>query len=156
MHLHRYEKYWLIFGIGTLIVFLTVIGVSAFAMGNQPPSHTETIDPQKVDETPPFDNPGVEQIDEDTYLATVKAMRFGYEPNVIEVPVGATVIFQVTSEDVVHSFTIPNTNVNMMVIPGHINKSEHTFKEPGSYLVLCNEYCGSAHQYMQMTIEVIE
>ncbi len=156
MHLHRYEKYWLIFGVGTLIIFLSVIGVSAFAMGNHPPSHTETIDPQNVDETPPFDNPGLEQIDEHTYVATIKAMTFGYQPNEIEIPVGSTVIFQVTSQDVVHSFTIPGTNVNMMVTPGHINKAEHTFTEPGSYLVLCNEYCGTGHHYMQMTIEVIE
>lgn len=156
MHLHRYEKIWLIFGVGTLIVFLTVIGISAFAMGNQPPSHMATVDPQNLNEEPPFDNPGLEQIDENTYLATIVAMTFGYNPHVIEVPVGSTVKFQVTSQDVVHSFTIPGTNVNMMITPGHVNMAEHTFTEPGTYLVLCNEYCGVGHHYMQMTIEVIE
>lgn len=156
MHLHRYEKYWLYFGVGTLIVFLTVIGISAFAMGHHPPSLTTTIDPQKLDETPPFDNLGVEKIGDNTYMATIKAMTFGYQPNQIEVPVDSTVIFQVTSQDVVHSFSIPKTNVNMMITPGHINKTEHTFKQSGSYLVLCNEYCGAGHHYMQMTIEVIE
>lgn len=156
MHLHRYEKYWLIFGIGTLITFLTVIGVSAFAMGNHPPSHTALIDPKKLDETPPFDQPGLEQTGDNTYVATIKAMMFGYQPNKLEIPVGATVLFQVTSQDVVHSFTIPQTNVNMMVTPGHINQAEHTFKEAGSYLVICNEYCGTGHHYMQMEIEVSE
>lgn len=156
MHLHRYEKIWLYFGVGTLIVFLTVIGVSAFAMGHQPPSHTAVIDPQQIDETPPFNKLGLEKVDENTYVATIKAMTFGYEPSKIEVPVNSTVLFQVTSQDVVHSFTIPQTNINMMVTPGHINQAEHTFKQAGSYLVLCNEYCGTGHHYMQMAIEVIE
>ncbi|MDQ0339560.1 cytochrome c oxidase subunit 2 [Caldalkalibacillus uzonensis] len=156
MHLHRYEKYWLYFGIGTLIVFLSVLGVGAFAMGQYPPSHDAVVDPLNVSETPPFDDPGLVQIDDQTYVANIVAMTFGYRPNVIEVPAGATVIFEVTSEDVIHSFTIPGTNVNMMVTPGHVNQARHTFTEPGSYLVLCNEYCGAGHHYMQMTIEVIE
>jgi cytochrome c oxidase subunit 2 len=156
MHIHRYEKYWLYFGIGSLVFFLTVIGFSAFAMGHQPPSHMGTLDPQKVEQTPPFDQPGVKRIGEETYEATIIAMTFGYSPNKIEVPVGKKIIFQVTSKDVVHSFTVPKTNVNMMITPGHINTAEHTFKDPGKYLVLCNEYCGAAHQHMQMEIEVVE
>lgn len=156
MQLHRYEKYWLYFGVGTLIVFLATLGVSAFAMGFNPPSHEAVLDPQRVDETPPFDNPGLVQIDENTYVANLVAMTFGYTPNKLEVPVGSTVIFRVTSKDVVHSFSIPGTNVNMMVIPGHVNEAQHTFTEPGSYLVLCNEYCGAGHHFMQMSIEVME
>jgi cytochrome c oxidase subunit 2 len=156
MHLHRYEKYWLIFGVGTLVVFLSVIGFTAFAHGHHPPSHMATVDAQNVKGSAPFDEPGLKQIDENTYEATIIAMTFGYEPNKITVPKGSTVRFQVTSQDVVHSFTIPMTNVNMMITPGHINQSEHTFKEAGSYLVLCNEYCGIGHQHMQMEIEVTE
>ncbi len=154
MHLHRYEKIWLTFGIGSLFVFLAVLGVSAFAFGQQPPSHMATVDPQNLSNEAPFNEPGLRQIDENTYQATIIAMAFGYSPNRIEVPVGSTVRFQVTSSDVVHSFTIPMTNVNFMVTPGHVNMAEHTFTEPGTYLVLCNEYCGTGHHYMQMAIEV--
>ena len=154
MHLHRYEKIWLTFGIGSLIVFLAVLGVSAFAFGQQPPSHMAIVDPQNLEA--PFDEPGLRQINDTTYQANIVAMAFGYSPNKIEVPVGSTVLFQVTSKDVVHSFTIPMTNVNFMVTPGHVNMAEHTFTEPGTYLVLCNEYCGTGHHYMQMAIEVTE
>lgn len=156
MHLHRYEKIWLTFGIGSLFVFLAVLGVSAFAFGNQPPSHMATVDSRNLSNEAPFDEPGLRQINETTYQANIIAMAFAYVPNKIEVPVGSTVRFQVTSADVVHSFTIPGTNVNFMVTPGHINMAEHTFTEPGTYLVLCNEYCGTGHHYMQMAIEVIE
>lgn len=156
MHLHKFEKIWLGFGIISLIVFLSIIGVMAFGHNLHPSGGMETIDPKKVSETPPFDNPGVKQIDENTYEVSIVALAFGYNPNKIEVPVGKEIIFKVTSPDVVHSFSIVNTNVNMMVIPGQINEKRYTFKKPGNYLIICNEYCGTGHQLMNTTIEVIE
>lgn len=108
-----------------------------------------TVDANNLSNTAPFDNPGLEQIDEGSYVATIISSTFSYEPNQMTVPVGSSVTFQVTSQDVVHSFTIPQTNINMMITPGHINESAYTFDQVGSYLVLCNEYCGVGHQHMQ-------
>ncbi|WP_138420682.1 cytochrome c oxidase subunit II [Aquibacillus sediminis] len=156
MHFHRFEKIWLIFGMVSLIVFLSIVGVSAFAMDQHPSGGMDTIDPEKVEETPPFDDPGVRQIDEDTYEVVMIAMAFGYEPSQIEVPAGKEIVFKVTSTDVTHSFTIVDTKVNMMVIPGQINEKRYTFDEPGEYLVLCNEYCGAGHHVMSTTIKVVE
>lgn len=156
MHLHRYERIWLIFGISCLVVFLSIVGVNAFAMGNHPPSHTETIDPEKVSETPPFNEPGLKQIGDKEYEAVMVAYIFGYDPGDMKVPVGSKVTFKVTSKDVVHGFAIPGTNVNMMIVPGHINEITTTFDKPGKYLILCNEYCGTGHEIMATTIEVVE
>lgn len=156
MHLHKYEKIWLVFGIASLIVFLSVVGVSAFSQDHTPAGGMETIDPKKVNETAPFDNPGVTQLGEDTYQATIVAMAFGYQAPEMRVPVGKEVIFKVTSTDVVHSFTIDNTKVNMMVVPGRITTKSYTFEEPGTYLILCNEYCGTGHHMMYTEIEVYE
>lgn len=155
MHIHRLEKIWLIFGISLLVVFLGVIGVGAFAMGMQPPTgHQHTIDPEKVSETAPFDNPGLEKVREKEYNAFMVAYAFGYKPEKMEVPVGSMIHFQITSSDVVHGFQIPGTNVNMMVIPGEVNHLSYTFTKPGEYLILCNEYCGAGHEYMATTIIV--
>ncbi len=154
MHLHRYEKIWLAFGIGSLVVFLTLLGITAFGFGHHPPSHMAIVNSQNLRNEAPFNKPGLQQIDKTTYQANIIAMAFAFSPNKIEVPVGSTVRFNVSSADVVHSFTIPKTNVNFMVTPGHVNMAEHTFTEPGTYLVLCNEYCGSGHHSMQMAIEV--
>lgn len=156
MHLHKYEKIWLVFGIASLIVFLSVVGVSAFSQDHTPAGGMETIDPQKVSETAPFDNPGVTQLDDDTYQATIVAMAFGYQAPELKVPVGKEIIFKVTSTDVVHSLTIDNTKVNMMVVPGRITTKSYTFEEPGTYLILCNEYCGTGHHMMYTEIEVYE
>ena len=161
MHIHRLEKIWIVVGIAMLGVFLVVVGVGAFAMGMQPPGshhdhahHTGAIDPEKVDETPPFDNPRLEQVGEKEYNAYMVGYAFGFSPDKMEIPVGSTVHFQITSSDVVHGFQIPGTNVNMMVVPGEVNYLSHTFTKPGEYLILCNEYCGIGHEYMATTIIV--
>ncbi len=78
MHFHKYEKIWLSFGIVSLIVFLSVVGVSAFSQNHTPSGGMDTIDPEKVNETAPFDNPGVTQLDEDTYQVAIVALAFGY------------------------------------------------------------------------------
>ncbi|MBX6394631.1 MAG: cytochrome c oxidase subunit II [Alicyclobacillaceae bacterium] len=148
MHLHRYEKIWLTLGVLILAAFVVVVGVNAFAMGAQPPSDSQKIDPAKVDQTPPFNQPSVKKIGENEYEVTMTAFVFGFAPASIEVPAGSTVHFRVTSKDVVHGFEIPGTNVNMMVVPGYVNTATHTFTKPGNYLILCNEYCGAGHHLM--------
>jgi cytochrome c oxidase subunit 2 len=154
MKMHRYEEIWLAISFGILIIFMLVVGYQTFALGMGPPSHKETIDPQKVDETAPFDNPGVFQTGDNEYEVVMVLQTFGFTPSNIEVPVGATVTFTMTSKDVVHGFQVVGTNLNAMVMPGHIQKTTQTFKEPGEYLVLCNEYCGIGHQMMSTTIIV--
>lgn len=114
MHIHRLEKIWLVIGISMLIVFLSVVGVGAFALGMQPPSShhgAHTIDPEKVRETAPFDNLGLEKIGENEYNAYMVAYAFSFDPKDIEIPAGAKVDFYVTSTDVVHGFQVPGTNL---------------------------------------------
>ncbi|WP_332631958.1 cytochrome c oxidase subunit II [Halalkalibacter flavus] len=154
MKFHLDEKIWLIVSFGMIIGFMLFTGYQTFVLGMGPPSHMETIDPQKVDETAPFDNPGVKQIDENEYEVVMTLGIFRFNPNNIEIPAGSTVHFTMTSKDVVHGFQVAGTNLNAMVTPGHIQKISQTFHEPGEYLVICNEYCGIGHQHMATTITV--
>ena len=62
MHLHRSERAWMIFGVAMLLVFLGVITFAAVAEGINPPSLVQSIDPTKVSQTPPFDNPGLRKV----------------------------------------------------------------------------------------------
>ncbi|MGO0061171.1 cytochrome c oxidase subunit II [Brevibacillus fluminis] len=149
MDLPRYEKIWLWFGIATLAAFLLITGVMAFGMNLHPADgHMKTVAPEHVRETAPFDSPGVFQIGANEYKAVLLAQTFAFSPNETVVPAGATVHFQASSPDVVHGIAVPGTNVNMMVVPGHITEFTYTFKKPGEYLMLCNEYCGAGHQLM--------
>ncbi|MEH7236515.1 cytochrome c oxidase subunit II [Bacillus sp. JJ1562] len=156
MHLHKFEKIWLTFGIGILIVFLIVVGVGAFAMGHKPASNIQKIDPEKVTETAPFDNPGLVHIGGNKYELNLVAEAFAYTPNTIQIPKGAEVKINVVTKDVVHGFAIAGTNVNMMVEPGYISSYTQTFSKTGEFLVLCNEYCGAGHHLMMSKVEVTE
>lgn len=154
MKMHRFEEVWLVFAVIIILGSMVVTGYQAFAQGMAPPSHKETIDPQKVDEHELFSNPGVFEIGENEYEVVMTLQLFSFTPGDIEVPAGSTVHFTMTSKDVVHGFQVAGTNLNAMVMPGHIQKISQTFDEPGEYLVLCNEYCGSGHQLMSTTITV--
>ncbi|MFC0558439.1 cytochrome c oxidase subunit II [Halalkalibacter alkalisediminis] len=154
MKFHLDEKIWLIVSFGMIIGFMLFTGYQTFVLGMGPPSHMETIDPQKVDETAPFDQPGVKQIGENEYEVVMTLEIFRFNPNNIEIPAGSTVHFTMTSKDVVHGFQVAGTNLNAMVTPGHIQKISQTFNQTGEYLVVCNEFCGVGHQHMATTITV--
>lgn len=154
MNMHLDEKIWLIISFGVIMIFMVLTGYQTFALEMGPPSHKETIDPQKVDQTAPFDKPGIKKIGEHEYEVVMTMEIFSFTPQDIEIPAGSTVHFTLTSKDVVHGFQVVNTNINAMVMPGRIQKITQTFDEPGDYLVICNEYCGAGHQVMSTTIKV--
>ncbi|WP_186578898.1 cytochrome c oxidase subunit II [Aquibacillus kalidii] len=152
--MNRLEELWLTVSVGILVIFMFIIGYQTFALGMGPPSHKETIDPQQVDQIEPFDEPGLKMLGDKQYEVVMILQAFAFTPSHIEIPIGSEVEFTMTSKDVTHGFQIPGTNINAMVMPGHIQKISHTFNEPGEYLVVCNEYCGIGHQAMSTTITV--
>lgn len=154
IHLHRAERLWLICGVVMLGIFLSIITTAAVVDGFVPPSRVQSIDPTKVAQTPPFDHPGLRKIGEGAYEAYYVAQIFSFSPKTITVPVGSHVSFFVTSSDVEHGFSIPETGVNTMVTPGWVSQVSHTFKTRGTFLLVCNEYCGSGHQLMAAKVEV--
>lgn len=154
MHIHKYERWWLSFGVTMLVFFLSLIAFAAFADGINPPSDMQQIDPTRVSQTPPFDRPGLRRKPDGTYEAYYVARVFEFTPARLRIPAGSTVTFYVTSADVVHGFFIPNTDINMMAVPGWVNEETHTFRRAGDFLLICHEYCGIGHQNMFATIEV--
>lgn len=154
MKMHRSEEIWLIIGVAILVISMAITGYQAFALDMGTPSGLETIDPQKVDETAPFDKPGVYKTGDNEYEVVMTLQIFSFTPMDIEIPAGAKVTFVMTSKDVVHGFQVAGTNLNAMVTPGHIQRATQKFDEAGEYLVLCNEYCGAGHQMMSTTITV--
>ncbi|WP_088006321.1 cytochrome c oxidase subunit II [Indiicoccus explosivorum] len=158
MHIHKYEKWWLTFGITCLVVFLSIVGFSAFHAGAHPPSAQVYINQEHVDEIAPFDNPGVRKVEgeEWDYEVVVVAAAFMYTPNEFEVPLGSKVKFIATTKDVVHGFQIAGTNINMMLEPGYVSEFVTTVDKPGEFLILCNEYCGVGHTAMSAKLKVVD
>lgn len=152
--MQRAERIWMTFGVAILVVFAAVITTTAVVDGLVPPSRVQSIDPTRVAQTPPFDHPGLRKIAEGAYEAYYVARIFSFEPAEITVPPGSRVTFYVTSSDVEHGFSIPETGVNTMVTPGWVSSVSHTFKNAGTYLLVCNEYCGAGHSTMAAKVTV--
>ncbi len=143
----RYERAWILFGLGMVTVFIILIGYMMLTMGNTNPVGAGRIDATKVRTEGDFANPRVEQVGNE-YVAYIQAFAFGYLPAEMRFKVGKKVTFYITSPDVQHSFQVHNTNINVQVIPGEIAMVSHTFTRPGEYPIICNEYCGLGHANM--------
>jgi cytochrome c oxidase subunit II len=70
------------------------------------------------------------------------------EINELHVPVGRPVKLIMGSEDVIHSYSIPEFRVKADVVPGRYNSMWFTATKPGRYHLFCAEYCGTRHSGM--------
>jgi cytochrome c oxidase subunit 2 len=75
-------------------------------------------------------------------------MDGGREINELHVPVGRPVKLIMGSEDVIHSYFIPDFRVKADVIPGRYNTLWFTASKPGRYHLFCTQYCGTKHSAM--------
>ena len=76
--------------------------------------------------------------------------------NELYVPANKPVRLLMTSEDVLHSFFIPNFRVKQDVVPGSYSQVWFEAKVPGSHQVFCAEYCGAAHSDMLAQLHVLD
>lgn len=74
--------------------------------------------------------------------------------------VGQTAEFHVTSGDVNHGFALYDPDFRIVAqtqaMPGYTNVLRYTFTKPGTYQVLCLEYCGVVHHEMKAEIKVTD
>ncbi|GHC44657.1 cytochrome c oxidase subunit II [Neogemmobacter tilapiae] len=73
----------------------------------------------------------------------------------VVVPVGKTIVMQVTSVDVIHSWKIPAFGVMQDAVPGRLAHLWFKPETEGIYFGQCSELCGQAHAYMPITVKVV-
>jgi cytochrome c oxidase subunit 2 len=156
LHIERWEGIWVRVSLVLLVIFVVAITIAAVAYNIQVPGVGGRIDPNALDAPgSPFANPGVRELAPGKYEAHVVAQAWAFDPNPIVIPQGSEVTFYVTSRDIQHGFKIQDTNINMMILPGQISTLRTVFNEPGTFNIICHEYCGIAHHtmYGQLIVE---
>ncbi|MDX8351469.1 cytochrome c oxidase subunit II [Cognatiyoonia sp. IB215182] len=111
---------------------------------------------------------GYEYVDEgiqfESYmLAEDELEEYGYSQSeyllatdtAVIVPIGATVVMQVTAADVIHSWTIPAFGVKQDAVPGRLAQLWFAAEREGIYFGQCSELCGKDHAYMPITVKVV-
>ncbi|ASM72968.1 MULTISPECIES: cytochrome c oxidase subunit II [Roseobacteraceae] len=75
--------------------------------------------------------------------------------NAVVVPVGKTIVMQVTGADVIHSWAMPAFGVKQDGVPGRLAELWFTAESEGIYFGQCSELCGINHAYMPITVKVV-
>lgn len=96
-------------------------------------------------------------------LAQDKLQASGYDQsdyrlavdNPLVVPVGKTVVLQITGADVIHSWKVPAFGVMQDAVPGRVAEAWFKADSPGVYYGQCSELCGKDHAFMPVEVKVL-
>jgi cytochrome c oxidase subunit II len=96
----------------------------------------------------------------DSLIVEDKDLKPG-EPRIISadhemvVPVGKVVEVDVTSQDVIHSFSVPSFGIKIDAIPGRLNKTWFKAEQEGFFYGQCSNICGIDHAFMPINVRVV-
>lgn len=127
----------------TLIPFLLFVGMFAWS-----------INLWTLLRTPPADAKPIYVVAKQ-WMWKVQHPNGRREIDVLHVPLGVPVRLIMTSQDVIHSFYVPDFRVKQDVVPGRYTALWFTATKLGSYPLLCSEYCGTDHAAMTGTVKVV-
>jgi cytochrome c oxidase subunit 2 len=105
----------------------------------------------------------IRRVDPDAMIVNVTGFQwawsfeypaFGVTSTELHVPEGRQVLLQMTSNDVIHSFWVPEFRVKQDLVPGRITQLRITPTVIGDYKVRCAELCGTSHAYMESPVVV--
>ena len=72
--------------------------------------------------------------------------------NPVVVPINKKIRFLITSNDVIHSWWVPDLGWKQDAVPGFINDAWTELTEPGTYRGKCAELCGKDHGFMPIVL----
>jgi cytochrome c oxidase subunit II len=84
----------------------------------------------------------------------ITAKRFQFEPAEVHLKAGEAATLAVTSQDVTHGFFSRALGFDEELTPGKTVQIQVKPEKPGNYTVICDEYCGSGHGGMKLTVVV--
>lgn len=87
----------------------------------------------------------------------------GYKPsdyllaadNAMVIPVGKTIVVQVTGADVLHAWAVPAFGVMHTAVPGRLGQLWFKADKEGVFFGQCTTLCGSNHAYMPIVVKVV-
>lgn len=71
------------------------------------------------------------------------------------IPIGKTIVVQVTGADVIHAWAVPAFGVKQDAVPGRLAELWFKAEKEGIYFGQCSELCGKDHAYMPITVKVV-
>jgi cytochrome c oxidase subunit 2 len=82
--------------------------------------------------------------------------EYGISSTALNLPLDRQARFEMTSEDVIHSFWVPEFRTKQDLVPGKTTTLRIKPTQLGQYTLRCAELCGTRHAYMNKTVNVME
>ncbi len=73
----------------------------------------------------------------------------------VAVPISQFIWLNITSADVIHSFTVPQLGIKIDAIHGHLARTTLCVQFVGVYRGECSELCGAYHGFMPIVVEAL-
>ena len=86
----------------------------------------------------------------------VTARRFTYDPPEITVKKGEPVILEFRTADVFMGFNLPDFKTRADIVPGKTTRLRLVPDKTGSFVFLCDVFCGIGHEEMSGKLSVVE
>jgi len=84
----------------------------------------------------------------------ISAKKFEYHPAKVTSKLGRPVILVLTSEDRIHGFKMPDFGLRTDIVPGQETRVTLTPDKAGSFVFLCDIFCGDGHDDMDGVLVV--
>ena len=84
----------------------------------------------------------------------VTARKFVFLPREIQLKKGVPVVLELVSADVVMGFNAPDFKVRADIIPGQLARVRLVPEKSGTFVFLCDIFCGEGHEGMSGQIHV--
>jgi cytochrome c oxidase subunit 2 len=86
----------------------------------------------------------------------VTAKRFEFAPRNITLKKGVPVEFELRTLDVLMGFNLPDFNVRADIVPGKVSRLRLVPDKTGTFIFLCDVFCGSGHEEMNGKLTVVD
>ena len=161
----RHEKIWIsISVVWALVLFGWMIAWGSIGNQNQMGPTYRTTTQEFMDKVSAYQEAstktegGLRPAGDDVYIASARYAFVGL-PVILEA--GKQYQIHLSSYDVQHGFSVRpedalSKQISLQILPGYEWVLPMTFNEPGTYHVVCNEFCGVGHRTMHGTFIVEE
>ncbi len=78
----------------------------------------------------------------------ISAKKFNYTPGEVQLKKGVPVILEFKTMDVVMGFNLPDFNVRADMVPGKTTRLRLVPDKTGTFVFLCDVFCGTGHEEM--------
>ncbi len=127
----------------TVLPLLTVLAIAT--IGAQTLAETRRVDPQAI----------VIKVTAGQWFWKFEYPDYGVSSTTLNLPVNRQIWLQMESQDVIHSFWVPEFRVKQDILPGRETEIRVTPTLVGQYQVRCAELCGTSHALMETPVVVM-